>query len=319
MDLLPTDEQAEILSSVRQVLADRAPIGEPLSDRLWSSAAEQGWFGLGIAESDGGVGYGPVEETLLAIELGRVAAPGPFLAGIVGVHYAAAVGDTQLAGSLLSGESRLAWAEPSPESGLWILHHDVADRALLVDVVGQRVGLVSTAGCEPTRSIDELVPAARLGAVPDLQQPLSGEAADAVIATAMLWVAAYQAGIAEATCAQSVEYVSERVQFGQPVGAFQAVKHRCADQGVRAAAAAGQAHVAAIKLRDGSADSNLHIAAAALVAQDAAIANAQVNVQNHGGIGFTWEHTAHRFVTRARVLAMLLGGRRAAVGSLIRD
>src|SRR5262249_32865507 len=98
--------------------------------------------------------------------------------------------------------------------------------------------------------------------------------------------------------------------FGQPVGGFQAVKHRCADMAVRSEAALTQVHYAALSLRDGTADAAFQVEAAAVVAAKGALDNAEINVQNHGGIGFTWEHTAHRYVTRARVLTAIGGGLR---------
>jgi alkylation response protein AidB-like acyl-CoA dehydrogenase len=68
---------------------------------------------------------------------------------------------------------------------------------------------------------------------------------------------------------------------------------------------------------DGLPDAAFHAHAARAVAAQAAVDNAQVNVQNHGGIGFTWEHTAHRFVTRAQVRSRTLGDLRSHLGALM--
>ena len=125
--------------------------------------------------------------------------------------------------------------------------------------------------------------------------------------TATLLTAALLAGIAEAVTEQSVSYAKDREQFGQPIGGFQAVKHRCADMATRAEVANGQLVYAALAVRDGRPDAAFHAHAARVVAAQGAIANAQINIQNHGGIGFTWEHTAHRFLTKARVVANCLG------------
>jgi alkylation response protein AidB-like acyl-CoA dehydrogenase len=115
------------------------------------------------------------------------------------------------------------------------------------------------------------------------------------------------AGLAEATCAMSVEYAKEREQFGQPIGSFQAVKHRCADMAARAEAAITQTRWAALTVDASGPDGAFEVEAARVMATRAALTNSEVNVQNHGGIGFTWEHPAHRYVTRARLLE-LTGG-----------
>jgi alkylation response protein AidB-like acyl-CoA dehydrogenase len=120
-------------------------------------------------------------------------------------------------------------------------------------------------------------------------------------------IAAQLAGIAEATCAMSVDYAKERQQFGQPIGSFQAVKHRCADMAARAEAAITQTRWAALTVDDSAQSTGsaaFEVESARVMATRAAVANAEVNIQNHGGIGFTWEHPAHRFVTRARLLEL---------------
>ncbi len=314
MDLLPTDEQDEIVASVRAVLAGRHTLGEPLDDALWAAAAEQGWFGLGLPEALGGVGYSLVEEALLFVELGRAGVPGPFLATTLAAAVAARSGDADLAASLLSGEARAAWVEPN------------ADGAVILDGPGARIGvtvgdevsLVALDDLDRTAvpPIDEHTPVERIDRVP---RPVatSSEGGDVVRAGVLL--AAQMAGIAEATTAQSVDYAKDREQFGQPIGGFQAVKHRCADMAVRAEAAVMQVRWAALAAAGGGSDARFHAEAARVVATNAALENTHWNVQNHGGIGFTWEHTAHRYVTRARILSTLAGGRYAALGDLLAE
>lgn len=312
MDLLPTDEQQEIVASVRAVLSDQHTVGEPLSDGLWSAAAAQGWFALGLAEDLGGVGYSLVEESLLFVELGRVVAPGPFLATVTAARLAATSGDADLATSLIEGSSRAAWAEPDGE-GAMLLDADLATVA--VRATGG-LALVDPASVpsEVVPSIDELVEVRRTAAQPHV---LSTHDDPTEALRVRVLLASLMAGIAEATTAQSVEYGKDREQFGQPIGGFQAVKHRCADMAVRAEAAVMQVRMAALATEAGRADAGFHVDSASIVATSAALENTHWNVQNHGGIGFTWEHTAHRFVTRARVLAQLAGGRYAAQSSLL--
>ena len=284
----------------------------------WSGFGELGWFSLGLAEEDGGVGYGLAEEVLLAEELGRQVAPGPFVAQIVAARLAAAARLDAAAG-LAAGTLRAAWGEPAVSGDgspavvgdrttgdLLVQHADGA--AWIVVIWGDEAVLVSSEDVE------------NLGDVPPLDPstPLRRVRANAVIAGASdpsgataRWattlVSAQMAGLAEATCTMSVDYAKERQQFGQPIGSFQAVKHRCADMAARAEAAITQTRWAALTVDAAGDDAAFEVEAARVMATRAALTNAEVNVQNHGGIGFTWEHPAHRYVTRARLLE-LTGG-----------
>lgn len=293
MDLLPTPEQEEIVESIRSVLADHHTIGEPASDTLWQSAAAQGWFGLGVPEESGGVGYSVVEEALLAIELGRVAVPGPFLGTILAAHTA----DATIRESVIGGTSPVALAE-TEGNGLRVF--DGTDDGLALRLDDHSLVRLGSLSDEP--SLDPLI---RLSVS-------SGEAVASGLdprRTSVL-IAGVLAGIAAAVAEQSVSYGKDREQFGVPIGSFQAIKHRCADMAVRAEAATTQVHYAALALREATTDADFHVEAAAVIAARAAIDNAEINIQNHGGIGFTLEHSAHRYVTRARVLAALAGGLR---------
>lgn len=312
MDLLPTDEQSEIAATVRAqleagfalaTLAEHDGDDRVIDDDLWLRCAELGWFGLGLAESAGGVGYGLAEEALLFEELGAHCTPGPFLATVLGAHVAAGAGDDSLISAVLTGERRVALAEPEGPT-VRITDHGGADLLLVLD--GDAAALVDATGVELTvePSFDSLVPLAR--ATLDAEPICRVE--DPVIARrATVLVTAELAGIARATATQSTEYAKDREQFGRPVGSFQSVKHRCADMEVRAEAAVQLTHLAAVAFDADRPDASFQAHAARVVATAAAIDNAEINVQNHGGIGFTWEHTAHRYVTRARMRARTAG------------
>ncbi|HKY17093.1 MAG TPA: acyl-CoA dehydrogenase family protein, partial [Microthrixaceae bacterium] len=245
MDLLPTEEQDEIVASVRAVLADRHVMGDPIDDALWSTAVEQGWFALGLPEELGGVGYTAVEEALVFIEIGRVCAPGPFLATTIAARIAAEAGETELSAALIGGEQRAAWAEPEGD-GLRFTDHSGAQVAVVVD--GDEVSVMSLDGVEllDEAALDVLVPLAT-GPRPTQVLARAGDPA-AIKARAMVLVAAALSGIALATTDQSVEYAKDRQQFGQPIGGFQAVKHRCADMAVRADLASSQVRWAALSI-----------------------------------------------------------------------
>ena len=111
------------------------------------------------------------------------------------------------------------------------------------------------------------------------------------------------------TVEMSVEYGKVRHQFGKPIGSFQAVKHRCSDMAVRAEVARSATIYATVSVRDAAADAAFQASVAKVLCADAYIRNAADNVQNHGGMGFTWECDAHLFVKRARSFDQTLGAR----------
>lgn len=319
MDLLPTPEQEEIVTSIASVIAGNHTTGEPLTDALWEAAAAQGWFGLGLEEALGGVGYSLAEEVLLFTELGRAAVPGPFLATVLASRLAAEAGEADLTQQLISGSDRVGLAERWDDDRFSVLDADGATMALIVD--GERVTLVDLGGValDSIPSFDTLVPVSL--AIDLHESPALATAPDgpALLRRGALLSAALLAGIAKATTDQSVCYGIDREQFGQPVGGFQAVKHRCADMAARAEAATSLSRYAALAVVDGRTDGAFHAQAAWTVASEAAVTNAQVNIQNHGGIGFTWEHTAHRFLTRAQFLVRTLGDRRHHLSALLAE
>jgi alkylation response protein AidB-like acyl-CoA dehydrogenase len=320
MDLLPSADQDEIVTTVRSQLAADF---DPTDRALWRRCAELGWFGLGLDEELGGVGFGLAEEALLFAELGAHATPGPFLPTVLAARVSAEAGEGELAAAVLAGDVVVALAEPhvtgrADDAGATRIV-DGTGAELILLVTPERVALLDAAGVEAEAipSIDTLVPVA-------VARTLDGatvraEAADptAILNRGTVLVAAELAGIATAAAEQSTQYAKDREQFGVPIGSFQAVKHRCADMAVRAEAATSSVRYAALALADDRPDAAFAVHAARSVAGDAAIANARVNVQNHGGIGFTWEHTAHRFVTRAEVRSRTLGDRGDHLAALL--
>ncbi|CAN5490421.1 hypothetical protein BH09PSE5_BH09PSE5_33930 [soil metagenome] len=121
---------------------------------------------------------------------------------------------------------------------------------------------------------------------------------------------AMMVGMSEAVRDMSVEYAKLRTQFGQPIGAFQAVKHRCADMALHAEAAWSQTVFAALQLDAARESAAFDIATAKLIATHAALEGAAANIQNHGSIGFTAELQAHLFLKRAHVIDSFGGGAR---------
>jgi alkylation response protein AidB-like acyl-CoA dehydrogenase len=322
VDLTLGAEQEAIRDAIRDLLADRLPMARVrqlaggVADDVWTQAGSLGWFGLGLPEGAGGAGYGLAEEMLLFIELGRSLAPGPWLGTVLATH--ALRGEALRA--LLVGDHRVALVDDSGDTGESGV---VADAAAATDflVLGRRRvrhvaagarGLTVTAGTggiDPTRRLAHVRVAEGCGDVLDLD-------VDALRRRAAVLVAAEAVGVAERTLEASVEYAKVRQQFGRPIGSFQAVKHRCADMAVRAEVARSITTWAAVALRDDEPDAARHVREAKALAVDAALANAHDNVQNHGGMGFTWEADAHLYLKRAWILEHQLGSRAAQLDAL---
>jgi alkylation response protein AidB-like acyl-CoA dehydrogenase len=301
IDLGLNDDQRQMAEGAAGLLAEHAPVsrlrpsGRPADPHR--TIAEWGWFGVGLPEAHGGLGLSIAEETLLAFEAGRFLLSPNVLATTLAAHLAA---DDRLPG-LLAGETPAALALAN---GGDVLVFDGRDATLIVVVEGDEVWLAPAQAFrgDSIAGFDEAV-AAGNGTI-DRAARLAGEPAS----RARLLVAAMLAGIARASCDLAVEYANVREQFGQPIGAFQAIKHICADMGVRAYAAEAQMRMAAAALADTPETAGFQVHAAALTALKTARANAEDAIQVHGGIGFTAECDAHFYLKRAHLLGQLLGG-----------
>ncbi len=153
------------------------------------------------------------------------------------------------------------------------------------------VVLGDASGALPLRSVDPLTPLHRV--------PAGAAPADP---PAVLLTAAEQLGTATRACELAVQHARTREQFGQPVGAFQAVKHLCADMLVQAETARAAVYAAAVT------GDPADIAAARLLADEAAVRGARDCLQVHGGMGFTWECEVQLHLKRAWVRAQRGGG-----------
>jgi alkylation response protein AidB-like acyl-CoA dehydrogenase len=123
-------------------------------------------------------------------------------------------------------------------------------------------------------------------------------------------VAVESVGAAARCLEETVAYLKERVQFGRPIGSFQALKHRCADLATELEAARSTAYYAAWAV-DGAPDELGVVAPLAEAVAGAALLHvAAEGIQMHGGIGFTWEHDAHMYLKRAKANELLAGGYR---------
>jgi alkylation response protein AidB-like acyl-CoA dehydrogenase len=313
MDLLPDADQAQIAAEVRDLLEHHSPPsrlreladGKPVADpKLWRQATDQGWFALALTEEDGGAGLGLAEQTLLFRELGRYLVPGPFLGTVLAAHVAAASGEDQILAAIVDGRTPVGLCEPSSGDELRTFDADDAEMFLVVDATAAT--LLPQSALREQRRRPSLDLASRWAELAN-GDALCRVDGDETWIRGQVLVAAMLSGIAEATRDASASYAKLRKQFEVAIGSFQAVKHRCAEQAVRAEAATQATTLAALTFDTGRDDGALLAASARLVAGDYAVTNAADNVQNHGGIGYTAEHDAHLFVKRAHVLALTLG------------
>jgi alkylation response protein AidB-like acyl-CoA dehydrogenase len=323
IDLLPSDEQQQIIDGARALLADRTPVdrlrsvrqGDP-GEQAWPELVAFGWFLFGLPEAAGGFGAGVVEEVLLAREAGRVLLQPAVLATTWAAHAAADAGDPALVEALGGGAARAGFAvQPAaPDSG-WLLVDATA--ATHVVQLGEAVKLwpiEAFADRRAVSAVDDATDLLRAQLRPGAE-PVQGAAEATRRATLLL--AAGLVGLAEATLELAVEYAKVREQFGRPIGGFQAIKHRCADMAVRAETAGAQLAMAALAEAERLEDSGLQIWSAALSALQAGRENGAACIQVHGGMGFTWECHAHRYMKRAQLFSQLLGGPRAVEARLL--
>src|SRR5262249_10037068 len=132
-----------------------------------------------------------------------------------------------------------------------------------------------------------------------------------------LGVAAMQVGVAESALALIVEYAEVRETFGRKIGTYQAVRHACADMALRAEAERCQLWSASAALKERRSDAPVHLDAAKHLANRAAVMNADVDIQLHGGIGVTEEHDAHLLLKHGLLLARMFGSKRTLLARLL--
>ena len=358
MTLLYSDVEEELRASVRQLLADRSPwravlaraeSDQPYDRALWRAlAAGVGCAGLAIPEKWGGAGASWREVAVVLEELGRAAAPVPFLGSALATAALLANGETEaqteLLAALAAGDRTAVLviplstppAAPVPVSvraggtALTGTVTSVAD-ALPADVLvvptpdglyaveADRATLTRVTSLDLTRPLCDLrfdrAPARQLapaGAVP--------AAWAAVKTTGAALLASEQLGVAEWCLDTTVEYLKTRHQFGRPVGQFQALKHRLAELWVTITQARALARYAAGCLADDDPDAPVAASLAQAHCSQVAVRAAEECVQMHGGIGFTWEHPAHLYLKRAKSAAIALGTperHRAALAELV--
>jgi alkylation response protein AidB-like acyl-CoA dehydrogenase len=320
MDLFPDADQQQIVDTIDDLCRHRFPMatvraqaGRPQSieDSDWRTLGEVGCFGLGLSAELGGTESGVIGELLVVKELAHHLVPGPVIPTILAVHVLSR-SDPEVAAEIAGGAVRVALAEPlartddGPER---YLVSDLGD-GLVLAADGDHWSVHPATAYTDAAAVSALDPSTRLATVAlSGTEPLVVVHDAALQSRAQVLVAAAMCGVASATTAVSASYAKNRTQFGQPIGSFQAVKHRCAEMAVRTEAAFSQTVYAGLVFDEDGPDTEFQAAAARLVASTAAGDNCADNIQNHGGIGFTEECDAHLYLRRWRALDRMLGDR----------
>lgn len=318
MDFGLSDDQQDIQRTARDMLASRASServrehaeAERTDRGLWDELCQLGWPGIAIAEEHGGMGLGATELAILCEELGRVVAPVPFLPSVLAAtlieHAGSDAQRADLLPRLATGQTIGALAETREGVCELVVGGGDADVFVLLEDGCGRLVWRDDAEVEPVASIDPTRPSAIVRAVGG-GDALPGDVGSAT-QRAIVAIAAELVGLCDSALAMTVAYVKERKQFDTPIGAYQAVSHRCADMLLATeqarAATSFAAHVAGAEPE--------RLARAASIAKAAASsAGRSVTasaIQAHGGIGFTWESDVHWLYKRAQVDSALLGG-----------
>jgi alkylation response protein AidB-like acyl-CoA dehydrogenase len=295
---------------------------------VWNAMSEQGWLALEQPEDEGGLGLGLVEVAVLCEELGRRLVAAPFLSSTVALGalsgrdaradagtkewrealcQGSAVGCTLVApagriavtdaGAGAEGEVRLDGVAPPT------LYAPSADVAVVITTDGVYAVDLRTAGNpEPLAAMDRTrelgflafdgTPARRVG---------GADAAALALDRAATLASAEMLGAADQVLSMSVGYAKDRVQFGKPIGSFQAVKHMLADALVDVEGMRSTVYYAAWCAAADDPDRSLAASMAKAWCSDASRRVMGTGLQVHGGIGFTWEHDMHLYVKRAQL------------------
>jgi len=314
---------------------------------VWQQMAEQlGLQGLALPEEYGGSGFGFIEQIAVLEEMGRALLCAPYFSSVVLAGTALVQsGDDAAKRDLLTGIAdgstiaTLAWVENPTEWGMGSLSTTArrsgdgytidgtktlaldGHTASLILVVAQADGGPSLFAVDASASgltrrkletLDMTRKVAALEFAGTHARLIADEGAAASILErtlrlAAVALAAEQVGAAQKCLEMSVEYAKLRMQFGRPIGSFQAIKHKCADMLLEVESARSAAYYAAWAAADGSDALPLLASLAKACCSDAFANAATENIQIHGGIGFTWEHDAHLYYRRAKSTEQFLG------------
>ena len=338
MDFELSADQVALQEAARDLLDDRAghdqvrahlSTGEGHDARLWRDMAEQGWLGVALPEAMGGLGLSWVEAAVLLEEAGGHCAPVPLLPSLLALAVLAEAEDapkewvTELAAGerigcvAWSGRPGVVEAAPAGPGDQWTLtgRTGPVEAASIADVAVVSTGAavfgvdLRAAGrprrepaMDETRALSWLdldaTPATRLG---------GEELAAALLDRGAVGASAEMLGGAARVLEMASQYAKDRVQFGQPIGSFQAVKHRCADMVVDVEGMRSATWYGAWAISAGEPDASIAASTAKVWCSEASRRVVASGLQVHGGIGFTWEHDMHLYIKRQQLDALSYG------------
>lgn len=328
MSIALTEDHLALADTVGDLLAARDATGlsrslletpdEPMFD-LWSEGAALGWNGIHLPEEFGGSGYGIAELVVVVEQFGRKVAPGPFVPSVVAsaVINAAAPPDvkaallsgfadgTRVGAVALGGDLTVSAGQVTGSAGTVV---GAAHATVLVAVAGDDAVIIDIGDgvtVEVPTNLDQARRAARVSIDGAPVTVLPG-ARRTLVDLARVIFAAEAVGVARQCTLDAAEYAKVREQFGRPIAMFQGVKHHCANMATEAELATAAVWDAARAAQSGGEQLTYAAAVAAAVAGPAADLCANLSIQVHGGIGFTWEHDAHLYLRRATVLRTVL-------------
>ena len=355
MDFDFTDDQIALRDAANELLDDLAAptrvralteSDAAYDESLWAALVEQGWLLVDVAESAGGLGLGSVEVAILLEALGAHAAPAPYrstmLAAAVleaaepGSSVAQRTGDNIVAvawsrkpaavRAQVAGGAWTLTGRPDPTIDAPVAHAaivgalDEADEFGVFRVELDTDGPARRPAREPAIDVTRSIGWLRLDAAPAVR--LGGsDLAEFLVDRGATYSSAEMLGGAQAVLDRSVEYAKERVQFGKPIGSFQAVKHRCADMLVDVEGMRSSVYWAAWAIGAADAEASIAASTAKIWCSDASRRVMGSALQVHGGIGFTWEHDLHFFLKRAQSDQLSFGtasDHRVRLGTMLR-
>jgi alkylation response protein AidB-like acyl-CoA dehydrogenase len=310
------DEQQEIKRTANEFLGSRytpekvRELAEARSydDGVWKEISELGWPGIAITEEHDGHGLGMVGLAVLLEESGYACAPTPLLGSAGAALALSAAGSEEQRAEwlpkLASGEAIGSFGGFAEGQSTLFCDLPVADVVVTFDGEGALLAPASEVSFEPFEAFDATRSYGMVSDAAGERLPGDVESGRDRLAVA---IAAELTGIAQRTLEMAVEYARERHQFGRPIGAYQAVGHRCAAMLLATEEARSLTYYAAWAA---DAEPESLPLAAAMAGSRAADAGWQVPssaLQVLGGIGFTWEHDLQFWLKRGRVAGRMLG------------
>ncbi len=359
MDFDLSADQIALRDAAREFLDDQCPpsrvrtvhdAGTGWDPDLWRSMAELGWLGVAVPEADGGLGLGLVEVGVLLEEAGRHVLPVPFLSTVIAIEL---LRRSEIRGGREGDLARfvdgsrtacVVWSagtssiHATETAGGWVLDGR-SDPTVFAPVAN--VAIVVAPASDAADSGVFLVDLDVHGQPPiepsmDLSRPLGWITFSGTTATRLggadlaefaldfgaAAVALELLGASEVALELAVAYAKDRVQFGRPIGSFQAVKHRCADMLVDVEGIRSSAYWAAWCLDADDPERSIACSTAKTWAGDASKRVMASALQVHGGIGFTWEHDLHLYLKRAHLDQLTFGDsvwHRTRLGAMLRS